>query len=75
MQRQDKVAIRFQFSSEKVNIGNIASGSVKSLIDCLYPILGGRLGAPDDWRVDILQVEKGVQGLLSDSVRISIWKI
>jgi len=34
-----------------VNIGEISAGTVKSTIDCLWPIIGGKGGAPDDWRI------------------------
>jgi len=71
----DRLAIRFQFQSAKVNIGAISSGKVKALIDCLYPILGGRQGAPDDWRIDVLQVEKGVEEVAEGAVRICVWKV
>jgi len=45
------------------------------LIDCFYPILGGTKGRPEDWRIDILQVEKGVINLKENAVRITIWGI
>ena len=70
----DRFIIRLQFGGTKVNIGDIATGKVKALIDCLYPVIGGCKGKPEDWRVDILQVEKGVINLKNDSVRISMWK-
>jgi len=70
----DRFVIRLQFGGTKVNIGDIATGKVKTLIDCLYPVIGGSKGKPEDWRVDVLQVEKGVTNLKNNSVRISIWK-
>ncbi len=73
-QNNDRFVIRLQFGGLKVNIGNIATGEVKSIIDCLYPVIGGLKGKPEDWRVDILQVEKGTTNL-NDSVRISIWNV
>jgi hypothetical protein len=73
--KNDRFVIRLQFGGGELNIGDIATGRVKSLIDCLYPIIGGSKGKPEDWRVDVLQVEKGVTNLRSGSVKISIWKI
>ena len=70
----DRFVIRLQFGETKVNIGDIATGKVKALTDCLYSLIGGCKGNPEDWRVDILQVEKGVTNLENNSVRISIWK-
>ena len=43
---------------ERVNIGEISTGTVKSTIDCLWPIIGGKGGAPEDWRIDELLVER-----------------
>jgi len=71
----NRFAIRLQFGGTRVNIGDVATGKVKALMDCLYPVIGGSRGKPEDWRVDVLQVEKGVTNLKDDSVRISIWKL
>ena len=69
-----RFVVRLLFGSEKINIGDIATGKIKSLIDCLYPIIGGRSGNPEDWRIDTLIVHKGISTLLQDSVRVSIWR-
>lgn len=71
----EKMAIRLQFGDPEVNIGNITTGKVKSTIDCLYPLIGGKKGSPEDWRIDFLEVEKDVRDLDEDSVRIELWKI
>jgi len=47
-EQAEKLSIHLRFSGHQVNIGDVATGAVKSLIDCLYPILGGTAGAPDD---------------------------
>ncbi len=70
----DRFAVRLQFGGSKVNIGDIATGKVKSTIDCLYPILGGERSKPEDWRIDTLQVEKNVPNIIEGTVRICIWK-
>jgi hypothetical protein len=57
---------------EKTNIADIATGPVKSTIDCLWPLIGGQPGAPEDWRVEELVVEK-TKGLTGEKVRIEIW--
>lgn len=69
-----RFAVRVLFGSEKINIGDIATGKVKSLIDCLYPIIGGISEYPEDWRINSLTVHKGITTLEHDSVRISIWR-
>ena|GEM_PF-6910869 len=43
---------------ESVNIGEIPTDTVKSTLDCLLPIIGGKEGAPEDWRIDELLVER-----------------
>lgn len=71
---KDHLAASLQFANSKINIGDIATGPVKSIIDCLYPIIGGKSGAPDDWKIDRLRVEKGVGGI-NGGVRIRIDRI
>lgn len=61
--KADWYGVRIRFGNSAVNIGDIASGPVKSIIDCLYPIIGGSAGSPEDWRVRALQVEKNDETL------------
>lgn len=56
-----------------VNIGDIATGRVKAVIDCLYPWLGGNCGAPEDHRISALHVEQEAAGVPVGSVAISLW--
>jgi hypothetical protein len=44
------LAVDLGFSGP-VNLGGIATGRLKNVIDCLYPVLGGRPGAPNDARI------------------------
>ncbi|MBC2726966.1 hypothetical protein [Desulfosporosinus sp.] len=74
IKKDSRFVVRLLFGNEKINIGDIATGKVKSLIDCLYPIIGGISGNPEDWRIDSLIVHKGISTLQHDSVRISIWR-
>ncbi len=55
-----------------MNLGDIATGKVKSIIDCLYPVIGGNMGSPEDWRIDILEVTKGIKILPENAIRVSI---
>jgi hypothetical protein len=68
------LAVFLRFADEKINLGNIAAGSVKFLIDCLYPILGGAPGRPEDWRNRTMAVEKCSKGLSTGCVRVTIWE-
>ncbi len=73
-QNNDRFIICLQFRGLKVNIGDIATGKVKAIIDCLYPVIGGSGGKPEDWRADIVQVEKDAANFKNESVRIRIWR-
>jgi len=68
--------ILLRFDNSKINIGDIATGKVKTTIDNLYPVIGGVCGQPEDWRVNILlQVEKCSTGSGGAGVHISIWML
>ncbi len=67
------LGVHLRFSS-RINIGDVATGHVKSVIDCLYPILGGTAGAPEDWRVHVLVVEKGAPDVLG-AVGIAVYRL
>jgi hypothetical protein len=58
----------------KKNLGNISSGPIKIIIDCIYPIIGRISQDPDDWKIDLIQVEKDPSNRNPDSVKISFWK-
>ena len=60
------------FGTFDVNVGDIATGPVKSVIDCLYPILGGKPSAPQDHIITQLVVEKGAHGVPEDGVQIRV---
>ena len=57
----DRYEVFLQFESAILNIGNIATGRVKAMIDSLHPVLGGDSVKPQDWRITRLQVERGVE--------------
>lgn len=61
------------FGSSGINLGDVATGVIKSLIDCLYPLWGGVAGSPADHRIDVLTVAKAVAGVPSDAVSVAVW--
>ncbi len=67
-----RYAVGLRFGGSAVNIGDIATGRVKSVIDCLYPILGGVVGAPEDWRITSLYVEKKSANVPDGAVSVTI---
>ena len=54
------VGVALDFSDPGVNLGDIATGVVKRVIDGLWPILGGESGAPHDGRIAALRMRKGL---------------
>jgi hypothetical protein len=64
-----KVGIRLDFADDGVNLGDVATGKFKVLIDGLWPILGVARGAPagrpvaDDKRVAALIMRKEIADL------------
>lgn len=71
--KTDRFFLRLLFG-QNLNIGEITDGRVKNLIDCLYPIIGGTVGKPEDWRIDSLFVQKNVLAIQPYSVRITMWR-
>lgn len=70
-----RFGVRICFQGTRVNLGDIATGPVKHVLDCLYPVLGGSAGKPDDWRVELLQVEKNCDHLQNGTFRLRLWVI
>ena len=75
LENNDHCMVQIQFGSAAVNLGDIATGKTKPIIDCLFPVLGGTSGDPDDDRISTLQVEKGVKEVPLDGVRIFVAKL
>jgi len=66
------LAVALEFGGSRVNIGDIATGPVKSAIDCLQPIVAGSFGNPDDHRIVLLLVSKRVLGIADGAVRVTV---
>jgi hypothetical protein len=66
------LAVALEFGGSRVNIGDVATGPVKSVIDCLQPIIGGPFGNPDDHRVVLLLVVKRASGIAEGAVRVTV---
>ena len=54
------LGVRLQFSG-LTNLGDIATGRLKNVIDCLHPVIGGNIGAPADDLIVELIASKGVK--------------
>lgn len=69
-----KCSVRLVFENTPVSITTISSGKVKPIIDCLYPIIGGAPGAPNDEIIEALTVERASSNGKRPAVRITIWE-
>lgn len=72
---EHRLGVALRFGSGSVNIGDIATGAVKRIIDCLYPLIGGAASKPHDWKVHVLFVEKGCDDVESGAVEVSVWSL
>lgn len=61
------------FGYSRLNLGDIATGPIKSFIDCLYPLFGGSPGKPDDHRIVGLFVERIADSAFEQRVRVKLW--
>jgi hypothetical protein len=65
--------LQLLFGGRSVNIGDICTGRVKNVIDCLYPLIGGTPGRPHDHRIRRLHVAKGSNTAPANGVLINLW--
>ena len=71
---EKKCSVRLKFENTPVSIATISTGKVKPIIDCLYPIIGGVPGAPNDEIIEMLTVERVGNNGKRPAVRITIWE-
>jgi hypothetical protein len=67
-----RFSVDLEFGTHPLNIAEIPTGSVKHIIDCLYPLLGGVAGKPHDDKVDSLFVVKGLSVIPNDACFIRV---
>jgi hypothetical protein len=70
--RRYAVALRF---ADRPNLGEVATGKVKPVIDCMWPMLGGSPGNPEDWRIDTLMLSRESPDLPAGAVAITAWAL
>ncbi|MEH7126577.1 hypothetical protein V7127_25650 [Bacillus sp. JJ1773] len=39
----------------------------------MYPLFGGEIGKPDDWKIERLFVEKGISELMKDEAKLEVF--
>lgn len=65
------IGVGFSFGASALNVADTAR--IKSLIDGLWPLIGGKAGAPDDGKVEELFVERGAAGLKPNELQVAVW--
>lgn len=75
IQSNCQFAVCLRFGGTDVNIGEIPTGTVKRVIDCLSPIIGTNRGHSNDRLVSVLQVEKDVSELSTGILGVCVWEI
>ncbi len=66
------VGVHLGFGDAALNLGDIATGRVKSVLDGLWPLLGGNAQAPDDGRIGSLVLEKKAKEVPAGGVLIRV---
>ena len=61
------------FVNINLSIASLSDGLVKHVIDCLYPVLGGRIGYPADHKITELIVKREKTDENVRYVRIVVW--
>lgn len=69
-----RYAVALRFAGRK-NLGEVATGGMKPILDCLWPLLGGTPGAPEDWRIDRILLTRGADDIASASAEVRIWQL
>jgi hypothetical protein len=73
-ERTHRFAVALAFGDDVRDITWVEGVPIKPVVDCLFPVFGGRPGAPDDWKVDAIQVERGRPDLRG-ACAIKIWEL
>ncbi len=67
------LGVALTFHGPRINLGDIATGRPKNVIDCLWPLIGGRAGAPDDHLVTELRLSRLASSDRA-GVRVAVWR-
>lgn len=70
-----RYAALLRFADQRLNLGDIATGTVKSLIDCMWPVWGGSADRPADTRLDRVVVTREADNMPDHAVALTIWII
>lgn len=67
-----ELGVSLAFGDPRLNLGDVATGRPKNIIDCLWPLIGGVAGAPDDHLVTALRLSRD-ESLGGGGVRVIVW--
>lgn len=65
------LGVSLAFGDPRLNLGDIATGRPKNVIDCLWPLIGGVAGAPDDHLITALRLSRD-ESLGGGGVRLTV---
>jgi len=66
------VAVVLRVGAPRINLGEIATGPIKAVIDGLWPLLGGSAGRGEDWRIWALRLERGAPEVPADGIAVTV---
>lgn len=71
---EHRFAVDLGFGDDVQDITWVAEKPVKPVVDCLFPVLGGRPGAPEDWKIERLRVQRGLSDLRG-AFSVKVWAL
>jgi hypothetical protein len=71
----DPCGLAVLFGRTKLSIASLSGGVVKHIMDCLYPILGGKPGSPYDQMIYEMLVQKNCALLMPNEIRIVVYML
>ncbi len=70
----DRFGVSLAFGTGTADITWVEERPIKPVVDCLYPILGGVSGAPDDWKLQRLEVRRDADVPPNGCV-VTVWRL
>lgn len=65
--------VALHFADPRINLGDVATGRPKPIIDCLWPILGGSARAPHDHLITELRLTRSAESA-TGGVHVTVWR-
>lgn len=72
---QGFLGLEMDFINTGRSIASLSDGLVKHAVDCLYPIIGGRVGDPDDHLIGEMVARRLEDNSGVPSIRFTLWQM